>query len=71
MLRAASEMVRWKTGLSYRSRTAIIGKQVNFGLEISMNDTNYLISSQHLVHNEYIVLILICVIQTYFRAKLN
>jgi hypothetical protein len=23
-------------------------KQVNFGLEISMNDTNYLISSQHL-----------------------
>ena len=68
---AASEMVRWKTGLSYRSRTAIIGKQVNFGLEISMNDTNYLISSQHLVQNEYIMLILICVIQTYFRPKLN
>jgi hypothetical protein len=71
MLRAASEMVRWKTGLSYRSRTAIIGKQVNFGLEISMNDTNYLISSQHLVQNEYMMLILICLIQTYFRPKLN
>jgi hypothetical protein len=68
---AASEMVRWKTGLSYRSCTAIIGKQVNFGLEISMNDTNYLISSQHLVQNEYIMLILFCVIQTYFRPKLN
>ena len=53
-------MVRWKTGLSYRNRTAI-----------SMNDTNYLISSQHLVQNEYIVLILICVIQIYFRPKLN
>jgi hypothetical protein len=26
----------------------IIGMQLNFGLEISMNDTNYLISSQHL-----------------------
>jgi hypothetical protein len=64
-------MVRWKTGLSYRSRTAIIGKQVNFGLEISMNETNYLISSQHLVQNEYIMLILFCVIQTYFRPKLN
>ena len=51
-------MVKWKTGLSCRSRTAIIGKQVNFGLEISMNDTFYLISSQHLVQNEYIVLIL-------------
>jgi hypothetical protein len=68
---AANEMVRWKTGLSYRSRTAIIGKQVNFGLEISMNETNYLISSQHLVQNEYIMLILFCVIQTYFRPKLN
>ena len=33
-------------GLSCRSRTAIIGKQVNLGLEVSMNDTNYLISSQ-------------------------
>ena len=54
-------MVRWKTGLSYRSRTAII----------DMNDTNYLISSQHLVQNEYIMLILICVFQTYFRPKLN
>ena len=29
------------------SLTVIIGKQVNFGLEISVNDTNYLISSQH------------------------
>jgi hypothetical protein len=64
-------MVKWKTYLSCRSRTAIIGKQVNFGLEISMNDTNYSISSQHLVQNEYIVLILIYVIQTYFRPKLN
>jgi hypothetical protein len=36
-----------------------------------MNDTNYLISSQHLVQNYYIVLILTCVIQTYFWAKLN
>ena len=36
-----------------------------------MNDTNYLISSQHLVQNEYIMLILICVIQTYFRPKLK
>jgi hypothetical protein len=45
---AVSEMVKWKTGLSCRSLTAVIGKQVNFGLEISMNDTNYLISSQHL-----------------------
>jgi hypothetical protein len=36
-----------ETGLCYRSLTAIIGKQVNFGLEISMNDTNDLISSQH------------------------
>jgi hypothetical protein len=26
-------------------------KQVNFGLEVNMNDTNYLISSQHLVQN--------------------
>jgi hypothetical protein len=42
---------KWKMGLSCRSRTAIIGKQVNLGLEISMNDTNYLISSQHLVQN--------------------
>jgi hypothetical protein len=48
---AASEMVKWKTGLSCQSRTAIIGKQVNIGLEISMNDTLYLISSQHLVQN--------------------
>jgi hypothetical protein len=39
-------MVKWKTRLSCRSRTAIIGKQVNLGLEVSMNDTNYLISSQ-------------------------
>ena len=31
--------MKWKTGLSCRSRTAIIGKQVNIGLEISMNDT--------------------------------
>ena len=39
----ASEMVKWKTGLSCRSLTTAIGKQVNqFGLEISMNDTNYL-----------------------------
>ena len=44
-------MVKWNTGLNCRSRTAIIGKQVNLGLEISMNDTNYLISSQYLVQN--------------------
>ena len=41
-------MVKWKTGLSCRSLTADFGKQVNFDLEINMNDTNYLISSQHL-----------------------
>ena len=34
----ARKMVKWKTGLSCRSRTAVIGKQVNFGLEINMND---------------------------------
>jgi hypothetical protein len=44
-------MVKWKTGLNCRSRTAIIGKQFNLGLEISMNDTNYFISSQYLVQN--------------------
>ena len=46
-----SKMVKWKMGLhsytvSCRSLTTVIGKQVNFGLEINMNDTNYLISSQ-------------------------
>ena len=46
---AASEMVKWKTNLSVDIlSTVVIGMQVNFGLEISMNDTNYLISSQHL-----------------------
>jgi hypothetical protein len=44
-------MVKWKTSLSCRSRTAIIGKQVNFGLQINMNDTNYLISSHILIIN--------------------
>jgi hypothetical protein len=34
--------------LKCRHLTVVIGMQVNFGLEISMNDTNYLISSQHL-----------------------
>ena len=43
--------MKWKMGLSCQSLTAATGKQVNFGLEISMNDTNYLISSQHLVPN--------------------
>ena len=38
-------MVKWKTGLSCRTLTAVLGKQVNFGLEISVNDRNYLISS--------------------------
>jgi hypothetical protein len=42
------EMVKWKTGLSCRSLTAVLGKQVNLGLGISMKGTNYLISSQHL-----------------------
>ena len=42
---AASEMVKWKTGLSScRTLTTVLGKQVDFGLEISKNDTNYLIS---------------------------
>ena len=44
----ASKMVKWKTGLSCRSLAADFGKQVNFDLEINMNDANYLISSQHL-----------------------
>ena len=39
-------MVKWKKGLSRRSLTSVIGKQV-FGLEISINDTNYLIPLQH------------------------
>ena len=34
-------MEKWKTGLSCRSLTAVMGKQVNFGLEINMNDTFY------------------------------
>ena len=46
--RAASEMVKWKTGLSCQVFYCCSGKQVNFGLEISMKETNYLISSQHL-----------------------
>jgi outer membrane receptor for monomeric catechols len=29
-----SKMVKWKTDLNYRSLTAVLGKQVNFGLEI-------------------------------------
>jgi hypothetical protein len=37
-----------ENGLECRHLTAVIGKQVNSGLEMSMNDTNYLISSQHL-----------------------
>jgi hypothetical protein len=41
-------MVKWKAGLSCLRLTAVLGKQVNFGLEINMKDTNYLISSQHL-----------------------
>jgi hypothetical protein len=47
---AASEMVKWKMGLSCRSLFwhCCSGKQVNFGLEISMKETNYLISLQHL-----------------------
>ena len=40
--------MKWKTGLSCRSLTAVLGKQVNFGLEKRKDDTNYLISSQHL-----------------------
>ena len=39
---AASETVQWKTGLRFRSLTAILGKQVNLGLQISMNDTNFI-----------------------------
>ena len=35
-----------------------------------MKETNYLISSQHLPFRiNYIVLIFVCVIQTYFRVK--
>jgi hypothetical protein len=47
----ASKMVKWKNGSSCRSLTAVIGKQV-FDLEISINDTNYLIPLR-----KYIVLI--------------
>jgi hypothetical protein len=32
-----------------KSYCCYIGKQVNFELEINMNDKNYLISSQHLL----------------------
>jgi hypothetical protein len=45
---AASEKVKWKTGLSCQVFYCCSGKQVNFGLEINMKETNYLISSQHL-----------------------
>ena len=49
---AASEMVKWKTGLSCRSlffNTAVLAsKLINFGLEIRMKEINYLISLQHL-----------------------
>jgi hypothetical protein len=34
--------------LKCRHLTVVTGMQVNSGLEISMNDTNYLIYSQHL-----------------------
>jgi hypothetical protein len=46
-LPAVSEMVKWKTNLSVADILLLlyIDMQVNFGLEISMNDTNYLISS--------------------------
>jgi hypothetical protein len=64
-------MVKWKTGLNCRSLTAIIGKQVNLGLEISMNDTNYLISSQQLTSLHCADINLRHSLQTYFRATLN
>jgi hypothetical protein len=35
-------MVKWKMGLSCRSLTTVIGKQVNFSLEINMNDMHKL-----------------------------
>ena len=47
-------MVKWKTGLTCRSfilTLLLLASKVNFGLEISMNHTDYLISSQHLVQN--------------------
>ena len=45
--RGAKCMVKWKTGLSCLSLLlGCSGKQVDFGLEISMKETNYLISSQ-------------------------
>jgi hypothetical protein len=37
--------------LKCRHLTVVIGMQVNFGLEISMNDTNYLISTTFTVQN--------------------
>ena len=47
-------MVKWKTGLSCQVFYCCSGKQVNFGLEISMKETNYLISSQHIYRSELI-----------------
>ena len=37
-----------ENGLKLSNSYCCSGKKVNFGLEINMNDTNYLISSQHL-----------------------
>ena len=33
---------------------AVVGKQVNFGLEISMNDTNFTTFSSELIHCAHI-----------------
>jgi hypothetical protein len=41
----ASKMEKWKTGLSCRSITAAMGKQVNIGLEINMKDTFYFVTN--------------------------
>ena len=47
---AASKMVEVENRLKLsKSYCCYIGKQVNFELEINMNDKNYLISSQHLL----------------------
>jgi hypothetical protein len=67
-------MVKWKTGLNCRCRAAIIGKQINLGLEISMNDTNifniFTTFSSELTHCADINM-RHSLIQTYFGAKLT
>ena len=67
MSSSPGQRAKWKTCLSCRSRTAIVGKQVNLGLEISMKDfTTFSSELIHCADINYIRLI-----QTYFGDKLN